>query len=292
MVPPAAAAPSPPLDSTVLVATPENVTFDFRLAGPFSRTLALLIDVVVIGVVFVILVFLLGILGTAGIGLLLFILFLMWWGYGGLMEAFWNGQTLGKKAVGIRVVSETGLAINAGQAMLRNVLRSADLVPPFFPGVVAMLFGSRFQRLGDLAAGTMVVLDGQRSSPRPPMAGNVTDRMRQRIPPRFRPDAALIDALAAYVGRRADLSPARRIELSLILARHFIRAWSLPPKINPDHLLCAIYEYATMDEQTQKMEEQHRTTDRAIEIEDVDEVDDAVVLDYQHFLERISHEGR
>ncbi len=103
-------------------------------------------------------------LGAAGMGIFLFLLFVAFWGYGGLMEAFCNGQTLGKMAVGVRVVSETGLSINAGQAMLRNVLRSADLVPPFFPGVVAMLFGSRFQRLGDLAAGTMVVLDGQRSS--------------------------------------------------------------------------------------------------------------------------------
>ncbi len=274
-----------PLDCTVLVSTPENVAFDFRIAGPFSRALALLVDISVIGFCVFVIAFILAFLGAAGVGLLLFLMFVAFWGYGGLMEAFWNGQTLGKKAVGIRVVSDTGLAINAGQAMLRNVLRSADLFPPFFPGAVAMLFGSRFQRLGDLAAGTMVVVDGQRSSPRPPVADGVTERMRGRIPAHFRADTALIDCLAAYVGRRLDLSAARRLELSQILARHFIRSWSLPPKINTDHLLCAIYEHATMDEE-------HRSARRDRDLEEDPDRSDADVVDYLRTLEDAGYESR
>lgn len=237
-----------PLDSRILVSTPENVAFDYRLAGPFTRALALLIDITILTVCITGIAIVLSFLGASGIGLLLFIAFVVFWGYGGLMEGLWNGQTLGKKLVGLRVVADTGLAINAGQAMLRNILRYADLFPPFFPGAVAMLFGNRFQRLGDLSAGTMVILDGQRTSPRPPVVEGVTDRMRSRIPSHFRPDPALIECLAAYVGQRQDLSTARRLELSQILARHFIRTWSLPPKINTDHLLCAIYEFATIDE--------------------------------------------
>lgn len=283
MVP--SAAGSAPLDSTVLVSTPENVAFDFRIAGPFSRALALLIDMALVIACVIALAIFLAFLGAAGMGIFLFLLFVAFWGYGGLMEAFCNGQTLGKMAVGVRVVSETGLSINAGQAMLRNVLRSADLVPPFFPGVVAMLFGSRFQRLGDLAAGTMVVLDGQRSSPRPPVADGVTDRMIQRIPSQFRPDTALIECLAAYVGRRQDLSPARRIELSQILAGHFIKMWSLPPKINTDLLLCAIYEFATMDEE-------RRSARREQEIEDDADPREAAVTKHLRSLEDVFHEGR
>ncbi|HEY4263223.1 MAG TPA: RDD family protein [Schlesneria sp.] len=279
------AAGTSPLDCTVLVSTPENVSFDFRIAGPFSRVLALLIDIAVIGFCVFVIAFILALLGAAGIGLVLFLMFVTFWGYGGLMEAFWNGQTLGKKMVGIRVVSDSGLAINAGQAMLRNILRSADLFPPFFPGAVAMLFGSRFQRLGDLAAGTMVVLDGQRSSPRPPVADGVTERMRERIPAHFRADTALIECLAAYVGRRLDLSVVRRLELSQILARHFIRSWSLPPKINTDHLLCAIYEHATMDEE-------HRSATQDRDIEDDHGRNDADVVDSLRTLEGASYESR
>lgn len=289
MIPPVAAT-STPLDSTVVVSTPENVAFDFRLAGPFTRLLAMAIDAVLLAVVLIGLGIGLSVLGASGIGLLLFIGFALWWGYGGLMEAFWNGQTLGKKAIGIRVVSDTGLAINGGQAMLRNVLKSADFFPPFFPGVIAMLFGTRLQRLGDMAAGTMVVLEGNRVSPRPPLAGNVTDRMRERIPGRFRPDAAMIDSLAAYVGRRPELSAARRIELAGLLARHYVRAWSLPPKLNPDHLLCAMYEYATMDHRERKVNESRR--------EEPDEIgpyvapEDQAVMDHLRTMEDSGREGR
>lgn len=279
------AAGTSPLDCTVLVSTPEIVSFDFRIAGPFSRALALLVDISVIGLCVFVIAFILTLLGAAGVGLMLFLIFVAFWGYGGLMEAFWNGQTLGKKAVGIRVVSDTGLAINAGQAMLRNILRSADLFPPFFPGAIAMLLGSRFQRLGDLAAGTMVVLDGQRSSSRPPVADGVTERMRGRIPAHFRADTALIDCLAAYVGRRTDLSAARRLELSQILARHFIRSWSLPPKINTDHLLCAIYEHATIDKE-------HRSEIRDRDIDEDHDRRDADVVDFLPSLKGASHESR
>ena len=285
------AAGSSPLDTTVLVSTPENVAFDFRLAGPFPRALAFLLDFLLLGFVLFCLTLGLALLGSAGIGILLFIGFALWWGYGGLMEAFWNGQTLGKKALGIRVVSESGLAINAGQAMLRNVLRSADLFPPFFPGVVAMLFGSRFQRMGDLAAGTMVVLEGQRSSPRPPVVTNVKDQTRDRIPPQFRPDTATIDALAAYVSCRLDLSPARRHELSLILAQHFITAWSLPPRLNPDQLLCAIYEFATVKEENRKTVCRRDVDDDERPANKKDRQHE-LVLDHLRNLEDTTREGR
>ena len=229
------------LDTTILVATPENVAFDFRLAGPFTRAAALLVDLVLMAFLFFMLAFFTGLLGTAFVGVLLFMAFAIWWGYGGLMEAFNNGQTLGKKAMGLRVVSQNGLAINGGQAMLRNILRMGDLFPPFFPGIVCMLFNSRFQRLGDLATGTVVVLDGARVSPRLHESGAISEELRELIPPRYRPDAAMIDVLTAYVGRRAEFTPGRRRELAGHLSRHFIRSWSLPPGSDPDVVLCTVY---------------------------------------------------
>ncbi|WP_010584409.1 RDD family protein [Schlesneria paludicola] len=236
-----------PLDTVIMVATPENVAFEFRLAGPFPRFVALFVDLALLGVTLAIFAVLLGLFGDAGSGLFLFAAFVGWWGYGALMETLLNGQTLGKKALGIRVVADSGLAINAGQALLRNILRYADLLPPVFPGVASMFLTRRFQRLGDLAAETIVVIDGARLRPHPPRGAQLAREFRERIPTRFRPDSALVDALAAYVGRRNDLSTARRRELANTLAEHFIRAWSLPPNTDPDLLLCALYDRATMD---------------------------------------------
>lgn len=241
------------LDTTTLVVTPENVAFDFHLAGPFMRALALVVDLaILIGVVTVVgltLIFSTGILGGNIVGqgfwgIFLFFLFFLWWGYGGAMEAFNNGQTLGKKAFGLRVVSHSGLAINASQAMLRNILRGADLVPPFFPGVFAMMFNERFQRLGDLASGTMVVVENRGARPSIARTELSTQKLEPLIPKHFDPSVSLIEALAAYVGQRKELSVGRRRELALILFEHFRRAWSLPKSVDPDLFLCALYERA------------------------------------------------
>lgn len=243
----------PPLDTTILVVTPENVAFDFHLAGPFSRALALFVDVALlitfVTVVGLILVFTRGFLGgdlfgQGFFGIFLFFLFFLWWGYGGVMEAFNNGQTLGKKAFGLRVVSRSGLAINASQAMLRNILRGADLIPPFFPGVFAMMVNDRFQRLGDLASGTMVVVENRGARPSVTQSDHMTRKFEPLIPKQFAPSVSLVEALAAYVGRRKELSIGRRRELALILVDHFRRAWSLPKSVDPDLFLCALYERA------------------------------------------------
>lgn len=144
--------------------------------------------------------------GSGFLGVFLYLMFFIWWGYGGVMEALNNGQTLGKKALGLRVVSRSGLAINASQAMLRNILRGADVLPPFFPGVLAMLMNDRFQRLGDLASGTMVIVENRQTRPMPPFPNANTSTIQALIPKRFRPSVSLIEALAAYVGRRKELS--------------------------------------------------------------------------------------
>ena len=146
-----------PLDTHLRVVTAENIAFDYQLAGPFPRALALLIDLVLIGIIVVGLIIVLttvpqeGIEGLAGLSLICG--FFLWWGSGAVQESLMNGQTIGKRCLGLRVVAESGLPINGSQAILRNFLRAADLVPPFFPGLFAMACNRRFQRLGDLAAG-------------------------------------------------------------------------------------------------------------------------------------------
>lgn len=236
---------SAPLDTTLVVLTPENVAFQFRLAGPARRALAFLIDALVIGAVGMAIILaasVLDLFGESVVGLVLVALFFLWWGYGAACEAINNGQTLGKSALGLRVVARSGLSINAAQAVLRNLIRLVDVAPPFFPGVVAMAVSPRFERLGDLAAGTIVVLDGTRRHVAPPLpATGEPAWVGEVVPPAFVPAPPLAEALAAYVDRRPLLSPGRRAELAGIVAARLCAAWEAPPPPDADALVCALY---------------------------------------------------
>lgn len=243
-----------PLDTTLLLVSPENIAFHFRLAGPATRAVALAIDLVVMGMVafLIFLPFTLTEVLGSFLGLLLVVLFFLWWGYGAAFEVFNNGQTLGKASLGLRVVSQSGLTINASQAVLRNLIRGIDVAWPLFPGVVSMVATSRFQRLGDLAAGTVVVLDRSRRQPRPPELPEAAEPLVGLIPHGFTPGPALAQALAEYVGRRGDLTPGRRRELAGFAAARLCAAWGVPPVDDPDALLCAVYEttVSLADEET------------------------------------------
>lgn len=254
------------VDTTLLVITPEHVRFDFQLAGPFHRLVAYFLDVVCIAAIGFVVAIIAAFFGSSGIGVMLFVWFVLFWGYGGLFETLWNGQTPGKRAFGLRVVSLGGLTINAQQAVLRNILRGVDVFPPFFPGLGAMLCSREFQRLGDMAAGTMVIIEGRLRGPDVTWGRKSRDDLDALIPPNFRPDHQLIEVLGSYVGRRLDFSPLRRLDLSGLLAKHFIRAWSLPPETDTDRLLCAMYRRAVisqqeLDEETAATENQWRFFD-------------------------------
>ena len=125
-----------PLDTTVEIVTPENIAFRYRLAGPFRRLPALLIDVMIQvgcrhGGVYRGAMLVSGTAGLPGMGLAVAMVFwfVLFWFYGGLFETFWNGQTPGKRLLGIRVITLDGQPINALQAILRNVLRIVDAQP-------------------------------------------------------------------------------------------------------------------------------------------------------------------
>ena len=243
-MPDSAPSTAQPLDTTLRLVSPENIAFEFRLAGPAPRVVAFGIDALVIGAVGTVsfLAFsAAGAVGAAFLGFFLMALFFLWWGYGAALETLNNGQTLGKLALGLRTVSQTGLSINASQAILRNLVRAADIAPPFFPGIVAMACTPRLQRLGDLAAGTVVVID-RRSRPAAPRTDGGLNFAADLVPAGFRPDPILAEALAEYVARRPVLSSGRRHELASIPATRLCAAWGLPPAVDPDALLCAVYD--------------------------------------------------
>ncbi len=230
------------IDTVRVIITPENVRFDYRLAGPTRRLMAMVIDYAfILMIVFGLLWISLLLIGEGSLGLVFITFFILQWGYAGLMETFCNGQTLGKMAMRLRVVSENGLPINSQQAFLRGFLRTADLLLGGSTATVSMMFSPMFQRLGDRAAGTIVVIE-QKSGEIETPAAVVTEKVSLlMVPASFRADRDLIEGLTLYMARRNKLSPARRREIAYWLARHFIRNWSLPANTDPDQLLCLLY---------------------------------------------------
>jgi uncharacterized RDD family membrane protein YckC len=215
------------VDTQAHIETPENVRLSFRLAGPGTRLGAYLLDLLLRVVIFWGLAMAVGVvspvLNVAGapIGVLLLGLFLLEWGYTFLFEAWWNGQTPGKRALGLRVVKEGGYAIGFYDALLRNLLRVADALPLFYGvGLVVMLGSSRFQRIGDLLAGTIVVREKREALRREPPELAQTPRLpAEWIDPSWRPPERTLDAIQTFWLRRKRLPDARAREIALILAR-------------------------------------------------------------------------
>lgn len=232
-----------PLDSVIRIVTPENIAFEYRLAGPFRRSVAYLIDaVIVISVVAAVLIIALLLLrSSSSIGVFLIAYFLLKWGYGGVFETYWNGQTPGKRMMKIRVVSTDGLPINGQQAVLRNFLRVADSFYYFLVGALAFLLSRRFQRLGDLAAGTMVVLEESHSLHNRYQPPEIPEALAELIPRSFPIDEMLGDAIGGYIARRMVLPAARRLQLAGVLVDALRTRFDLPEDVNADLVLCELY---------------------------------------------------
>lgn len=256
----------PVLDTEFEVVTPENVAFSYRLAGPFPRAAAFVIDVAVrAGALLLagLVVFLFGLYsfiadGLAGLGfgfqailgMGLVLAFLVEWAYGVGFEAFMNGQTPGKCCLSLRVVTADGAPITIGQAFLRNVLRFVDL-QPVYTGVLGLLSAaasSRFQRLGDLAAGTMVVSESRARQSRLRIDDPRAAELARELPKNFQPSRLLARALSDYVYRRRGLAPGRRREIASHVAGPLRQLLQLPPDLDPDLLLCAVYLRSNRDD--------------------------------------------
>ena len=152
------------------VITTEKVPFVYRVAGIGSRLLAWLIDCTLI-----LLIGFAGVLmgsvleeGRGGVGqsLILLWIFALMWGYFLLFEAYWHGQTPGKRLVGIRVIQWSGTAISFTQSAVRNIVRFVDSLPFFYLVGFCVATSNQFhRRLGDLAAGTLVVHVDRKAKP-------------------------------------------------------------------------------------------------------------------------------
>jgi uncharacterized membrane protein SpoIIM required for sporulation/uncharacterized RDD family membrane protein YckC len=151
------------------VETPEHVVLDYEIAGLGSRALATILDTLVLGVWLLAVLIVVTTQFNPGPWLgaaMTVVTFASVWGYFTFFEGLRRGQTPGKRRLGIRVVRDTGHAVNLGAAALRNLLRVADfLPPPYLLGALFVGLHPKGKRLGDLVAGTVVVRDRPAESP-------------------------------------------------------------------------------------------------------------------------------
>jgi uncharacterized RDD family membrane protein YckC len=156
------------------IETPEQVELHFPVAGVGSRFLAILTDTVLQAIAYLVLFLFLALVVSGAkrsdvgamsdnaakwfVAAVVLIHFLLFWGYFSLFEAFWNGQTPGKRLLKIRVIKDSGRQITLFEALARNLLRVIDMLPAIYlVGVISMVCNKAQKRLGDFVAGTIVV---------------------------------------------------------------------------------------------------------------------------------------
>jgi uncharacterized RDD family membrane protein YckC len=217
--------------NTLLIRTPEGVVFSQTLAGPVTRFLAWLVDALILWAVLMVIslltIFTALITPDFAGALQALAYFGVSVGYGMLCEWFWRGQTLGKRVMRLRVVDASGLRLQFSQVAIRNLLRVVDMLPFLYTvGGAATLLTRKAQRLGDLAANTVVIRIPRLSEPDLEQLGadkynslrnypHLCARLRQRVTP-----AEASTALQA-VARRDEFEPAARVQLFAELAEHF-----------------------------------------------------------------------
>lgn len=160
------------IDEFLNIDTPENVVFGYEVVGIGSRFIAALIDTLAIvglqlAITLVTLFITANVFGREGGGgwitaVLGLISFAMLWGYYIFFEMLWNGQSPGKRWVGLRVIRADGTPLTLTESIIRNLVRLVDFLPVFYGvGLVAMFLDKKSRRLGDMAASTLVVFDQQ-----------------------------------------------------------------------------------------------------------------------------------
>jgi uncharacterized RDD family membrane protein YckC len=199
------------LDTNYRAEIPGGIELEAQLVGPIPRFLAFIVDFAIRGLILFILFMVMVPFGRAGAGFWYITLFLIEWFYPVVFEVFRRGQTPGKKMLGISVVHDDLTPITFGTSMLRNLLRSVDFLPFLYVlGLITMVSNGRFQRLGDLAAGTLVISVKESKVP------TMNYDLRPLAPPTVllrNEQTAIVD----FLQRSKQLSVPRQLELAGIL---------------------------------------------------------------------------
>ncbi|MGA3211809.1 MAG: RDD family protein [Terriglobales bacterium] len=219
--------------------TPEQVALEFPLSGIGSRFLAVAFDSMVQVIGFLALGLIgalalphhfawLAILDKWAAAALIFIAFSLYWGYYAFFEAFWKGQTPGKRLAHIRVIKENGRPINTFEAVARNLMRAVDQIPFFYGvGVITMWLNQRHRRLGDFVAGTVVVHETKETED----TGIISQQSEVRAPLAVSGFSVQeLEVIETFLGRRLDLPLDVRRNTAGRLADLFAARLSLSPE--------------------------------------------------------------
>lgn len=213
---------SSPLTRSVRIETPEHVVLEYELAGLGSRGAAALVDQLAILLVLAALMLLnlfarrWGLPQEAAFPVLLLAGFSIWYGYYTFFEGLRSGQTPGKRLLGLRVVMETGHPVTLGAAAVRNLLRTADfLPPPYLLGAALIAIHPRNRRLGDLAAGTVVVRDQPHTAHAGDVPASAPPTTRLDTPQLKEPEFALLEN-SMHRLHALDAAAAERVGAALV----------------------------------------------------------------------------
>ena len=217
--------------ASLSVRTPEGVIFSFQLASPFRRFLAWGVDICCLVMGQIIVSRLLSIVSAVGLEMGaafgLIVSFALQIGYGVSLEWLWRGQTIGKRLLRLRVMDQQGLRLQFSQIVVRNLLRVVDILPiGYLVGAASCMLTRHSQRLGDIAANTVVI-----HSPvivQPDLKQILADKFNSflehpHLAARLRRQVSPHEARIALQGliRREGLEPQARVRLYSELAEHF-----------------------------------------------------------------------
>ena len=204
--------PESHLDTVREVYTPEGIALRLPAAGPVPRALAWAIDTALRGAILSIASMVLGAIGKAGMGVYLIVVFVVMWGYPILCETLFAGQTPGKRAMALRVISADGAPVGWLASIVRNLLRTVDFLPVLYGVGLVAGFSDRWgRRLGDMVARTVVIHAPRDRAVSPP---SIEGAFAPAHPLKPQEQAAVI----AFAERAQDLTQERREELAAIAA--------------------------------------------------------------------------
>ena len=238
---PRSGTPSVTLAQTVDIETPELVTFSYTIAGVGSRVAAALIDYLLCLVLFIALIFTLAFTGANRFGprdgamsdawvlsIMVIGQFLILWGYYVLWEGLADGQTPGKRVMRLRVVSDGGYSVTFAGSAIRNLVRILDMQPvvTYGLGIGSIVATKQGKRLGDLAAGTIVVRErivhtpsAHASKPDSIVIGPQGAAEERAVTVRLTDDEFAV--LEQFMNRRSTFDPVRRVELASRLIKRY-----------------------------------------------------------------------
>lgn len=244
------------------IETPEQIALEFPLAGLGSRGLALLTDTAIQLLSAIVVVLIVGFTApdllnywqSAGKWMVaagIFLLFCLYWGYFALFEAFWNGQTPGKRQAKIRVISASGRPITVFESIARNFLRVIDSQLFYLVGCISCALDSRNRRLGDMVAGTVAVHEVQEqgdsywyASERPAAVAPIGDKIAALSAQEFQ-------LIETFLNRRLDLPLDQRAQTAQNIANRI-----------GDHLAVAVADRPSNEDFLEEVARRYREAAR------------------------------